>query len=203
MRNAALFGCLGIGSLVAVASCEPVDDGAATRAQGWNRKLTDHVLPGDRAVFVDVNETVTVPELDNSKPGAAPEQPTGEEPGVIGDETRDERCEQDELGAYRAARGERPGHDEDGSGRHGQAALLQHHGREDERHVPSNQQRDEVHSDNMEHQNGMVIKLRWMFTGDPRREACGRCDRFPLRPARAPRGSYAPSSSRARAGGDA
>jgi hypothetical protein len=46
---------------MAMAGCEPVDDGAATRNTGWDGKtLTDHVLTGDREVFLDTDETVTV-----------------------------------------------------------------------------------------------------------------------------------------------
>jgi hypothetical protein len=63
MRNAALFGTLGVSLLVAAAGCEPVDDGAATRAKGWDPVqdgLSDVVLPGARDVFVDTDETMTV-----------------------------------------------------------------------------------------------------------------------------------------------
>jgi hypothetical protein len=61
MRNAALSGCLGLGFLVAAtAGCEPVDDGAATRNEGWNHQLSDHVLPTDRPVYTNVDETETV-----------------------------------------------------------------------------------------------------------------------------------------------
>jgi len=60
MRNAALSGCLGLGFLIASVGCEPVDDGASTRNKGWDGVLTDHVLPSDRGVFIDVNETETV-----------------------------------------------------------------------------------------------------------------------------------------------
>lgn len=63
MRNVAFagyLGSLGLGLLVAMAGCEPVDDGAATRNTGWNGTLTDHVIDGDRPVFTDIDETVTV-----------------------------------------------------------------------------------------------------------------------------------------------
>ena len=62
MRNAALslLGSLGVGFLITLAGCEPVDDGAATRNKGWDGKLTDNVVPGDRDVFIDTGETMTV-----------------------------------------------------------------------------------------------------------------------------------------------
>jgi hypothetical protein len=62
MRNAAfsLLGSLGVGLLVTLAGCEPVDDGAATRNKGWDQVLTDHVVPGDRDIFTDTDETMTV-----------------------------------------------------------------------------------------------------------------------------------------------
>jgi hypothetical protein len=58
MRNVALFGSLGL--LIAVAGCEPVDDGAATRAKGWDGVLTNNVLDTDRGVFTDTDETIDV-----------------------------------------------------------------------------------------------------------------------------------------------
>ncbi|HET6148698.1 MAG TPA: hypothetical protein VFH68_14275 [Polyangia bacterium] len=60
MRNVALCGSLGFGLLIAMAGCEPVDDGASTRAKGWDGVLTDNVVPGDRDVFIDTDETMTV-----------------------------------------------------------------------------------------------------------------------------------------------
>jgi len=59
MRNA-LFRFIGAGSFMAMAGCEPVDDGAATRVKGWDGELTDNVLPGDRDVFIDTDESMTV-----------------------------------------------------------------------------------------------------------------------------------------------
>jgi hypothetical protein len=60
MKNAALFRFFGAGSLMAVAACEPVDDGAATRAKGWDGGLTNNVLAKDRQVFIDTDETIAV-----------------------------------------------------------------------------------------------------------------------------------------------
>lgn len=60
MKLAMSWGLLGTVWLLALAGCEPVDDGAATRAQDWNGVLSDNVVPGDRGVFVDVDETMTV-----------------------------------------------------------------------------------------------------------------------------------------------
>jgi hypothetical protein len=59
--NASLLRSLGFGAsmaLLTIAGCEPVDDGAATRAKGWDGVLTDNVLDGDRPVFLDIDETV-------------------------------------------------------------------------------------------------------------------------------------------------
>jgi hypothetical protein len=45
---------------MAMLGCEPVDDGAATRAKGWDPEvdpLSDVVLDGDRGVFTDTDET--------------------------------------------------------------------------------------------------------------------------------------------------
>lgn len=40
-------------------SCfEPVDDQSTMRAQGWDGVSTDNVLPADREVFIDVDESV-------------------------------------------------------------------------------------------------------------------------------------------------
>jgi hypothetical protein len=47
---------LGLGLLAAAVGCEPVDDGAATRNVGWNKVLTDNVLPGDRPVYNTIEE---------------------------------------------------------------------------------------------------------------------------------------------------
>jgi hypothetical protein len=45
-------------ALLAIAGCEPVDSGAATRTKGWDGVLTDNVLDGDRPVFLDIDESV-------------------------------------------------------------------------------------------------------------------------------------------------
>ncbi|HET6148701.1 MAG TPA: hypothetical protein VFH68_14290 [Polyangia bacterium] len=45
---------------MAMTGCEPVDDGAATRVKGWDGVLTDNVLPTDRDVFTDTDETMKV-----------------------------------------------------------------------------------------------------------------------------------------------
>lgn len=51
----------GIAALAVLSSCEKVDDGAATRAQGWDGVTLSTVLePGDREVFTDTDETMTV-----------------------------------------------------------------------------------------------------------------------------------------------
>jgi hypothetical protein len=63
MRNVALCGSLGFGLLIAMAGCEPVDDGASTRVKGWDPEvdpLSDVVIPGDRDVFIDTDETMKV-----------------------------------------------------------------------------------------------------------------------------------------------
>ena len=49
---------LGLFTLSALAACEPVDDAAATRTPGWNGDLTDNILPGDRDVFLDIDESM-------------------------------------------------------------------------------------------------------------------------------------------------
>jgi hypothetical protein len=51
---------LGFFTLSALAACglEPVDDGAATRAVGWNGELTDNIVPNDRDVFLDIDESM-------------------------------------------------------------------------------------------------------------------------------------------------
>jgi hypothetical protein len=49
--------CLTMGMLVmAGLGCEPVDDGASTRAKGWDGVLTDNVLDGDRPVYNTIDE---------------------------------------------------------------------------------------------------------------------------------------------------
>ena len=62
MKNAALR-IFGASSFLAMAACEPVDDGAATRARGWDPEkdgLSNVVLDHDRDVFVDIDETMSV-----------------------------------------------------------------------------------------------------------------------------------------------
>jgi hypothetical protein len=61
MRNVSLLRSLGFCASIAalgLSGCEPVDDGASKRAVGWDGVLTDHVLDGDRPVFLDIDETV-------------------------------------------------------------------------------------------------------------------------------------------------
>jgi hypothetical protein len=58
MRNA-LFRSLGLGALIVVMSCEPVDDGATTRAKGWDGVLTNNVLPKDRPIYLTIEEDPT------------------------------------------------------------------------------------------------------------------------------------------------
>ena len=48
----------GLAALAVLASCEKVDDGAATRAQGWDGALSTVIEPGPREVFTDIDETV-------------------------------------------------------------------------------------------------------------------------------------------------
>ena len=59
MRNM-LVGTVEVAFLMAAAGCEPVDDGAANRAKGWDNVLTDHVLDHDREVFTNTDETMIV-----------------------------------------------------------------------------------------------------------------------------------------------
>jgi len=49
----------GLAALAVLASCEKVDDGAATRAQGWDGVTLSTVIEdGDREVFTDIDETM-------------------------------------------------------------------------------------------------------------------------------------------------
>ena len=48
----------GLAALAVLSSCEMVDDGAATRAQGWDGTLSTVIEPGPRAVFTDIDETM-------------------------------------------------------------------------------------------------------------------------------------------------
>ena len=48
----------GLAALAVLSSCEKVDDGAATRAQGWNGVLSTVIEPGPREVFTDIDETM-------------------------------------------------------------------------------------------------------------------------------------------------
>jgi hypothetical protein len=48
----------GLAALAVLSSCEKVDDGAATRAQGWDGVLTTSIEDGPRAVFTDIEETM-------------------------------------------------------------------------------------------------------------------------------------------------
>jgi len=49
----------GLAALAVLSSCEKVDDGAATRAQGWNGiDLTTVIEKGPREVFIDIEETM-------------------------------------------------------------------------------------------------------------------------------------------------
>jgi hypothetical protein len=51
----------GLAALAVLSSCEKVDDGAATRAQGWDGVTLSTVIePGDREVFTDTDETMEV-----------------------------------------------------------------------------------------------------------------------------------------------
>lgn len=61
MRNVRPFYSLGLFAVAALFACEPVDDGAATRAQGWDGTLSTVIQPGPREVFTDTDETITVP----------------------------------------------------------------------------------------------------------------------------------------------
>ncbi len=51
---------LGLAALAILSSCEKVDDGAATRAQGWDGALSTVIEPGAREVFTDIEETDAV-----------------------------------------------------------------------------------------------------------------------------------------------
>jgi hypothetical protein len=60
MSHPGIVRFIGAGSFMAMLGCEPVDDGAATRAKGWDPEkdgLSDVVLDGDRGVFTDTDET--------------------------------------------------------------------------------------------------------------------------------------------------
>jgi hypothetical protein len=49
-------------SLPLSTSCfQPVDSASTKRNESWNGVLTDHVVEGDRDVFTDIEETMTVP----------------------------------------------------------------------------------------------------------------------------------------------
>jgi hypothetical protein len=49
----------GLAALAVLSSCEKVDDGAATRAQGWDGVTLSTVIEdGDREVFTDIEETM-------------------------------------------------------------------------------------------------------------------------------------------------
>lgn len=52
---------VGLAALAVLSSCEKVDDGAATRAKGWDGvTLSTHIEDGDREVFTDTDETMVV-----------------------------------------------------------------------------------------------------------------------------------------------
>jgi hypothetical protein len=51
---------LGLAALAALSSCEKIDDGAASRAQGWDGALSTVIEPGPREVFTDIDETMAV-----------------------------------------------------------------------------------------------------------------------------------------------
>ncbi len=49
----------GLAALAVLSSCEKVDDGASTRAQGWDGVTLSTVIEdGDREVFTDIEETM-------------------------------------------------------------------------------------------------------------------------------------------------
>jgi cytochrome c5 len=48
----------GFAALAVLSSCEKVDDGAATRAHGWDGTLSTVIEPGPREVFTDIEETM-------------------------------------------------------------------------------------------------------------------------------------------------
>jgi hypothetical protein len=60
-RHLRLLALSALPALTFLASCEPLDTKAATRNPGWNGVLTDHLEPGDREIFTDIDETVAVP----------------------------------------------------------------------------------------------------------------------------------------------
>ena len=65
MKNVRLSPLLGISVLFAttawMTACEPVDDTAATRVAAVDPNLhTEHIEPGDREVFIDIDETMKV-----------------------------------------------------------------------------------------------------------------------------------------------
>ena len=57
VRPLSVFGLV---ALAVLASCEKIDDGATSRAQGWDGALSTVIEPGPREVFVDIDETQTV-----------------------------------------------------------------------------------------------------------------------------------------------
>jgi len=48
---------LGLAALAVLSSCEKVDDGASSRAAGWDGSLSTVIEPGPREVFVTIEET--------------------------------------------------------------------------------------------------------------------------------------------------
>jgi hypothetical protein len=55
------FSAFGLAALAILSSCEKVDDGASTRAQGWDGVTLSTVIEdGDREVFTDTDETMEV-----------------------------------------------------------------------------------------------------------------------------------------------
>lgn len=55
------FSAFGLAALAILSSCEKVDDGASTRAQGWDGVTLSTVIEdGDREVFSDIDETMPV-----------------------------------------------------------------------------------------------------------------------------------------------
>jgi hypothetical protein len=65
---------LGLFTLSALSACEPLDEHAADRAQGWNGDLTDNIVPNDRDVFLDIEETV---------PGSACDKTTADARAIL------------------------------------------------------------------------------------------------------------------------
>jgi hypothetical protein len=51
---------LALAALAVLSSCEKVDDGASSRAAGWDGTLSTVIEPGPREVFVDIEETDAV-----------------------------------------------------------------------------------------------------------------------------------------------